>query len=209
MKNPYIVGRPIFDPKEFYGRKEEVESIISHIEKSIPISLVGQRGMGRTSLLHYISHPEVMREWLDPDHYMMLYLDFKGFGQYTKQQFWEEVLGRIEKISRKPKGVPVTNLLENRKVDFMNIYELIEDLSGNNIKLVFIFDGFDAVRNNSNFDRVFLDIFRHFITAYTNVTYVAASSKNLDELEHTEEVSPFFTYFDKMEIGFLKMEETK
>ena len=211
MSNPYIVGRPIFDPDDFYGRKDDVKYIMSNIENLNPISIVGERGTGRTSLLHYISHPKIVEKNLNLDHYRALYLDFAGFCECTTEEFWGELLNEMEKSSKNPGSASVVSFPGDKKAKIIDIYKSIKNFSSDDVNMVFCFDGFEKVKKNRNFDRNYFDNLRHLVSSFSNVTYVIASKENLGDLQLPEDVlsSPFFTYFTLMRIGFLKQEETK
>ncbi len=211
MNNPYIVGRPLFNPENFYGRKEEVKEIFADIKNLIPISLVGTRGIGLTSLLRFISHPSVVRKYLNIDHYIMTYIDFAVFGQYSKEQFWREILNQMNKSAKKSKRMSIMNFLRDKGSSIQDIYRIFEDLSSNDISAVFCFDGFEKVKRNPNFDRHFFDNLRHFVTAYSNITYITATRKKLGDLNLPTDIlsSPLFTYFISKRIGFLEEKETK
>jgi hypothetical protein len=66
-RNPYLNRVAIKDPKQFFGRTREVSKIFSRIGASRPqsISVVGERRIGKSSLLYYINHPEVRARFLD------------------------------------------------------------------------------------------------------------------------------------------------
>ncbi|HSE99153.1 MAG TPA: ATP-binding protein, partial [Blastocatellia bacterium] len=57
--NPYLNRVAIKDPRQFFGRSREVSKIFSRIGASRPqsISVVGERRIGKSSLLYYINHP--------------------------------------------------------------------------------------------------------------------------------------------------------
>jgi (p)ppGpp synthase/HD superfamily hydrolase len=68
MANPYSPGRPIFDRAMFFGRQQELRSIIQYLtpaSQPTSILLCAQRRVGKTSLGLYIkSQPEITREYL-------------------------------------------------------------------------------------------------------------------------------------------------
>ena len=53
--NPFTYGNPISDPRRFFGREREVEQIFSRLrnEEFESSSVVGDRRIGKTSLLNY------------------------------------------------------------------------------------------------------------------------------------------------------------
>ena len=69
-RNPYLDRVSIRDVSRFYGRNREVTRIFSRIGAARPqsISIVGERRIGKSSLMNYISFPEIRKKYLpDPD----------------------------------------------------------------------------------------------------------------------------------------------
>ncbi|MCJ7618639.1 MAG: ATP-binding protein, partial [Anaerolineae bacterium] len=98
ISNPFSYGNPIRDPHRFYGRRWEVQQIVGRLLSSAveSTSVVGERRMGKTSLLNYISHPQVAPTLgLTADKYVLVYLDFQGLADITPTRFWQRVLGKM------------------------------------------------------------------------------------------------------------------
>jgi len=59
--NPFTYGNPISDPHRFVGREREVGQIFGRLrnEEFESSSLVGDRRIGKTSLLKYLADPGV------------------------------------------------------------------------------------------------------------------------------------------------------
>ena len=78
--NPFIYGNPLSDPQRFIGRRSEVEQIYSRLRNPEfeSSSLVGERRMGKTSILNIISRSEVVQtNGLDPARYSFVYMDLQ------------------------------------------------------------------------------------------------------------------------------------
>ncbi|MGK3962942.1 pentapeptide repeat-containing protein [Sorangium sp. So ce118] len=56
-RNPYIVGSPIVDPADFYGRIGVVDQILAAIEDD-SVAVRGEIRIGKTSLLHQLARSE-------------------------------------------------------------------------------------------------------------------------------------------------------
>ena len=57
--NPFQCGRPIADPAGFFGRALELKRLSSHLQQLDWVSIVGPRGIGKTSLLLHLCNPQV------------------------------------------------------------------------------------------------------------------------------------------------------
>ena len=78
--NPFTYGNPISDPARFFGREREIEQVFSRLRNAEfeSSSLVGERRIGKTSLLNYLAHPDVRRQHgLEPDKYIFVYVDLQ------------------------------------------------------------------------------------------------------------------------------------
>jgi ATP-dependent Clp protease ATP-binding subunit ClpA len=81
--NPFTFGNPIKEPERFYGRSAEIRQIINRLLSSAheSTSIVGERRIGKTSLLYHLSHPDVSaRVGLTPDKFCLVYVDFLATG---------------------------------------------------------------------------------------------------------------------------------
>ena len=66
IENPFTYGNPISEPGRFFGRRREVEQVYSRLlnAEAESSSLVGERRIGKTSLLQYLMHPDVRRRYV-------------------------------------------------------------------------------------------------------------------------------------------------
>ena len=67
-------------PAAFFGRQRETARLAARIASDPPqsVAIVGDRRVGKSSLLNYISHPEVVGDYLEePEKTIFLFLDFQ------------------------------------------------------------------------------------------------------------------------------------
>ena len=99
VPNPFTYGNPITDPSRFFGRRRELELIFGRLQNPEfeSSSIVGERRLGKTSLLYFASHPEVIRRFgLDPEVYLFIYLDLGIVGpDSTPTRLYKRMLRRI------------------------------------------------------------------------------------------------------------------
>ena len=80
MRNPYTDRTGIRDINCFYGRKQELSRIYSRIGAPNPqsVSIVGDRRIGKSSLLNFIYHEENRKQYLDqPENYIFVLMDLQ------------------------------------------------------------------------------------------------------------------------------------
>ena len=99
--NPFTYGNPISEPARFFGREREVEQVFSRLrnDEFESSSIVGDRRIGKTSLLNYISHPEVRRKYgLEGPEYAFVYADLEMVdGATTPTRLWQRLLRHLER----------------------------------------------------------------------------------------------------------------
>jgi hypothetical protein len=93
--NPFYYGGTLKDPRRFTGRQEQVAEIFQAIHDTASVSVVGERQIGKSSLLRYVADPTVERKnGLLPGRHVFVYFDFQGFSDITPAQFWCLLLGQ-------------------------------------------------------------------------------------------------------------------
>jgi eukaryotic-like serine/threonine-protein kinase len=190
--NPYLNRVAIKDPAQFFGRAREVSKIFSRIGASRPqsISVVGERRIGKSSLLNYINHPEVRRRFLDRHElYAFAFIDLQQKRRLTLIEFFKELFALLAKeVGDKS----ITRL----QPSFDSLRSVLENFRGDGRKLIVLFDEFDAITTNGAFDLEFYSFLRSIANNY-DVAYVTSSARDLQELCHTQLIadSPFFNIF--------------
>jgi len=199
--NPYTNKVIIRNPANFYNRKTEVAKIFSRIGGPRPqsISIVGERRVGKSSLLYYICNESVRRKFLqDFEDYIFVFCDLEEKTDMDVDDFFTLV---AKKIAIETRRFSEKDLFE--KVTYDSFLKLIQELDISKKKVILAFDEFDVVTKNENFGSEFFSYLRSLANSY-NVAYITSSRKDLQELCHTEggiEYSPFFNIFTHMPIG--------
>lgn len=101
--NPFIVGPPITDPRQFYGRQRELKRLFS-LWRRPPLqnaAIIGPTRSGKTSLLHYIKSILTSRTLRsdqrndlisDPGRYRFLFVDFQDPRMGTQEGLLRHML---------------------------------------------------------------------------------------------------------------------
>jgi hypothetical protein len=199
--NPFTYGNPISDPRRFFGREREVEQIFSRLSNSEfeSSSLVGDRRMGKTSLLNYMAACEVRAaHGFESDRYIFIFVDLQMIDESMRpEQLWRHLLALLRRncadggIDRLAARIAVAERLDLLALD--ELFQQVDD-SGKNI--VFLLDEFERVTSNENFGPDFYYGLRSLIIQH-RLALVTSSRRELIELCHDEAIrsSPFFNVF--------------
>ncbi len=198
--NPFTFGNPIRDPNRFYGRKEDIRQIVNRLLSSAheSTSVVGERRIGKTSLLKHLDTPEVaVGHGLHPEKYCVIYIDFQGLTDITPQRFWQRVLRKMERSICIPDLVPeIQAVREQGEFDLFDLEDLFERIAESGLTTVLFLDEFEYVTQNPNFGSDFFGGLRA-LAIHQNMPLVTATRRELIDLCHSEELkgSPFFNIF--------------
>ena len=198
--NPYLNRVMIQNPSHFYGRRRELSRIFSRIgvERPQSVSLVGERRIGKSSLLFQVSVPEVQDKYLsdassDASSLIVIFLDFQQMRNITLEDFFAALSGQIRRVNPEIAGPESTGYRAFKQVQ--------ERLSERNKRLVLLFDEFDAITLNPVFDRDFYAFLRS-VANNSAVAYVTSSKTEIQRLCHSSSVadSPFFNIFSTLRL---------
>ena len=198
--NPFTFGNPIREASRFYGRENEIRQIASRLLSSgrESTSVVGERRIGKTSLLLHLGDPQVAASLgLVPEKYCLIYIDFQGLVDITPQRFWERVLKKMKRsICHQELVGEIDALLQMGSFDLFDLEDLFESISHTGLTTVLLLDEFEYVTQNPNFKTDFFGGLRA-LAIHHNLPLITSTRRELVDLCHSEEIkgSPFFNIF--------------
>src|SRR3974390_1975568 len=98
--NPYLNRVMIQDPKQFFGRRSEVRRILARLGADRPqsISLVGERRIGKSSLLYHLTCREGQdRHLADRSSLIIVFLDFQQLRNIAVENFFGLLMDEIRR----------------------------------------------------------------------------------------------------------------
>ena len=215
--NPFTYGNPISDPGRFYGRRREVEQIFSRLRNPAfeSSSIVGERRVGKTSLLRMMAHADTIRaQGLDPKQYIFVYNDLGMVGESTTPlQLWLRLLRTIRRQVQDPdpeiNGI-IADMRSSGQVDNYMLADFFDLLSDMDLHVVLLLDEFETITYNQNFGPDFFGVLRS-LAIHHNLALVTSSRQELVDLCHSTKVrsSPFFNIFANINLRGLTLVETE
>lgn len=206
-RNPYLSRVMIKRPQDFYGRTQERRRIFARLSASPPgsISIVGDRKIGKSSLLNYIYTTRGEgSELRDAQRMIMVFIDLqeakglplKAFIQAFQRMVGYELGDRLD--------------LSDCTHDLHGIKEMVQRIDHEGYRLAILLDEFETITTNPNFDLEFFSFLR-FLANHYNVAYLTSSARDLQILCHTQEISdsPFFNIFSSMRLSVFRPEEAE
>ncbi|MEW6756430.1 MAG: sigma 54-interacting transcriptional regulator [Candidatus Latescibacterota bacterium] len=204
LRNPYLNRSMIRSLDGFWGRQREVQRVMARVGASTPqsVSVVGERRIGKSSLLWHLCQPEVQARHLEgADRYLFVRLDLQGQQNFDVAGFCGELLGLVRAAAGERAPVAAGSELSDLET-------AAGVLEGAGLKLVVLLDEFETVTRNPAFTRPFYGFLRSLANAHP-VAFVTASQRPLQELCRSQEIaeSPFFNVFAQVRLGPLLEDE--
>ena len=213
FQNPFFNRQRITDPAFFVGRTAHIEALYSAVITHQCRSLVGERKLGKSSLLTTLGQPETLRRYgLDPERQLMLYFDMESMASASVDDFWIEVLDTL--AARLPSSAgdvltAVRRAAEDGQVRFMNVRRLLRRVRDAGLDVVLCLDEFESLARNAGFEPDFYGELRS-LSGELGLVYLTASKRSLYELtyEHSDTLSsPFFNIFSELPLELMSEDE--
>jgi AAA+ ATPase superfamily predicted ATPase len=212
QSNPFTFGNPISEPSRFVGRKGEIQQIINRLQSSAheSTSIVGERRIGKTSLLKHLSDPEVAEKLgLSKAKFCLVYIDLEGLTDITPLRFWQRVLTKVSRsICDDNLAQPINELIRQPTLDLFDLEDLFEKVTGRGMTIVLFLDEFEYVTQNPNFNTDFFGGLRS-LAIHKGFALIPTTRRELVELCHSNELkgSPFFNIFSSVVLRPFSHEE--
>ncbi|MCA9949019.1 MAG: protein kinase [Anaerolineales bacterium] len=211
--NPFFNRQRITDPAFFRGRERAVEALYSAIATRQCRSVVGERKLGKSSLLTHLSCLDSLRQHgFDPQNYAFIYVDLEGMANISYAEFWPELLDQLEVALPASQSQLLTltqNLALESDVRFMQIRRLFRRIERAGVTLVLMLDEFESLASNAAFDPSFYGELRS-LAGEMGVVYITASRRSLYDLtyQHADTLSsPFFNIFSEEGLELMPLPE--
>lgn len=195
---PYVVGPPIENPVDFYGRQNEINCFFAHLNGTQlhPLEVVGLWRSGKTSFLKYVSHPDIIRDNAGKARQILVaYVDLQS-GVAGTGDFYSLVAKSLLRVLSSC-GFTVSTELElfDSKRAFDRWLARLEPTSSQWLVLL---DEFDALRDRESFTTDFFRELRSYVTS-GHIIWVTCSRFRLYHISHMrgreEKTSPLFNVF--------------
>lgn len=206
-RNPYLNRVMIKNPDDFFGRAREVKKIFARLDAPHPqsISIVGERRLGKSSLLNFIYQRRNRRLFMQNyDEAIFAYMDFQGSHGLDIPKFIDLLIGMFN--YEKQKEIVLGE--STRTLD--KLKEVTDDLNKSGKRIIVLMDEFEAITRNPNFDMQFFSFLRYLANNY-RVAFVTSSFQELQQMCHAEDIadSPFFNIFSNLPLRVFGREETE
>lgn len=194
--NPYWNRLAIDDPRAFYGRHRDREKLAQLIERGQPVSIVGQRRIGKSSLLRSLGFPD-LRQWAEG--MRIITLDGSYFQGSDELGFVSFLLDQLEE------ELAMTPLPVQRE----SLFKAAEYARRRDIRLVILIDEFDLIAYNEKISGGPLFSFLRALVQEFRIPIVLVSRDGrLEPLMQKSAVgSPFWNIFTSLPLGPLLPEE--
>ena len=211
--NPFFNRQRITDPTYFRGRVQEIETLYSAIITRQCRSVVGERKLGKSSLLTHLACPETLRQHgLDQEQFAFIYVDLEGMGQITYEELWPEWLDQLTLAL--PESQPELRamsaaLAKGATVRFMRVRRLMRHIERAGVTVVIMLDEFESLAANADFNHGFYGELRS-LAGELGVVYITASKDSLYDLTYQNAntlSSPFFNIFSEETLSLLTLSD--
>jgi hypothetical protein len=205
LQNPYINTNTVRNQSMFFGRRILLRRIYAALINKQCISLIGQRHIGKSSLLHALPLHEMQGDFTASlQKHIFVLLDLREYRQKSSDDFFETVSKRI--LAQARKHLTLDHEPGEGADEFSALLTEIEEQGFHTVLLM---DAFDNVARNNRFDLEFFSLLRSQAT-FGRVSYVTATIAPLQKVCHSRvEESPFFNIFAVQEVGPLTPEEAR
>jgi serine/threonine protein kinase len=205
LSNPYLNRVMIKNPDDFFGRDREIRKIYSRLDAPHPqsISIVGDRRIGKSSLLNFIYHRRNRRQFMqNAASAIFVYLDFQTRVDFDVPKFVGFLLSVLSydntSLGTRPGAEPSLDQLQ----------EVVQYVHERGKRIIILMDEFEVITRNERFGASFFSFLRSLANSYL-VAYVTSSRNDLQLMCHNQDISdsPFFNIFSNLPLRPLRPPE--
>jgi hypothetical protein len=200
MLNPFTIRGALQRPEEFAGRAAELNDIVTRLRSMQSCSVVGERRIGKSSLLYHLSQTGVRR--IGDENYRFLYIELTDACTQTVADCLRAIL---QELNCPADGVKDDNKPSRNLTAFDKEIKVLAEIGE---RIVLCLDEFEGLfENAAEFNNAFFNHLRTMVN-HRRLALVTASKQPLEIYSLEKKLtSPFFNLLSVTELGDFTEEE--
>jgi hypothetical protein len=210
--NPFFVRGPIRQREYFCGRTDDIGQSLTLLRNGQNVALVGQRRIGKTSLLFHIADPVVFEaHGLHRGEHLFVYLDGTELGHLSPDEvlgLWLDQLTATLPDAGQSLGLRQPPASE---LSYRAFREAIVKVTEAGLKPIYLLDEFESLADNPHLGPRFFSGLRALSSQF-DLSFVTASCESLLRLTYANAEtlsSPFFNTFANLRLGLFAGSEAR
>jgi tetratricopeptide (TPR) repeat protein len=208
--NPYIAGAPVLDHDMFYGREKLTARMLSTLHRN-SLMITGERRIGKTTFLHHLKRvlaDDDDAEW----QFFPVFVDLQGVPEHAFfHALITETVDSLEISAETRAGLRATPDPQGYEVrdfshDLQRVISELKTRTTRKVKLALLIDEVDVLNEysesvNQRLRGIFMKSFSENLVAVMSGVGIKRRWKS--------EVSPWYNFFDEVEITAFSREEAE
>lgn len=210
--NPFFHRGPIRRREYFCGRAHHVAQSLSLLRNDQNLALIGQRRIGKTSLLFHVADPVVFEAHdLRRGEHLLIYFDGTELGHLSSDEILALLIDRL--ATALPAAGHSLDLPQSPPagLSYRDFRDAVLRVTEVGLKPIYLLDEFESLADNPHLGPRFFSGLRALSSQF-NLSFVTASRQPLLKLTYanTETLSsPFFNTFANLHLGLYSESEAR
>lgn len=214
MENPfYSDSAPLRAPDLFFDRQAETKYALDLLKSGNSISVIGLRGIGKTSFLVYLSLPGTLNRYgLLPEEYVFAFVDGYELSSEDECQSYARISEAVSEAARERKLAPIHSgaAWVPGPRPYRTLRKMVKDLVKSGLRIVMVLDEFEHITGNSSLRESFFTSLRSLIeVGLLFVTATHTSLRTLQYAQMTDAGSVFLNSFRPLRLGLLELQSSR
>ena len=208
--NPYIAGAPVLDEDMYYGRQKLTARMLSTLHRN-SLMITGERRIGKTTFLHHLLKVLANDEGGDWQ-FFPVFVDLQGVPERTFfHALMTEVVDALEVSPETRSSLRLRHESDGYEArefshDLKRVIEELKTRTRRRVKLALLIDEVDVLNEysesvNQRLRGIFMKSFSENLVAVMSGVGIRRRWKS--------EVSPWYNFFDEIEIDPFSREEAE
>jgi hypothetical protein len=210
--NPFFHRGPIRQPEYFCGRSDDVGESLSLLRNGQNVALVGQRRIGKTSLLFHLADPALFdAHGLHRGEHLFVYLDGTELGHLSPDEILGLLLDQLAAALSAARASIELGRAPRDGLSYRDFREALLKVTDAGLKPIYLFDEFESLAGNPHLGPRFFSGLRALSSQF-DLSFVTASRESLLRLTYANAEtlsSPFFNTFANLQLGLYSASEAR